>query len=216
MNNRGFTLIEVLVATIVATILLTAILAFLTQRVAQNAQQSARDDMLRDTQLTLNVMMDDVRHGANANEENRWPDPHHPEGEYGWSSDEDTLVLSRPAVDSDNNFIYRDPFTYVPYKNDIIFFVEDQTLYKRTLAADTEGDGENAANSTCPESTSGCQSDAQLAENVNSLDLRYIDADGNDVEPNEARAVEAALELTDTVYGNDITVDYSTRGVFRN
>lgn len=216
MNTRGFTLVEVLVATVLTTIILTALLGFFAQRTAQNAQQNARDGMLRDAQLTLQVVADDIRHSASANSDNRWPDSHNPDGDYAWESNENTLVLSRPVTDSNNNFIYNDPFTYIPYKDDIILFVEDGTLYKRTLAADTQGDGDNSAHTTCPADTADCPSDGELAENVSNLEFRYINDLNEDVSPTEARAVEVHIELQDTVYQSDISVDYTTMGVFRN
>ena len=216
MNSRGFTLIEVLVATVLTTIILTALLGFFAQRTAQNAQQNARDGMLRAAQLSLQVLADDIRHSSSANSENRWADPNNPEGSYAWESDESTLVISRPVTDSSNNFIYNDPFTYIPYKDDIIFFLEDETLYRRTLAADTGVDGENSARTTCPAGTDGCPSDGELADNVSNLEFRYINDFNEDVGPSEARAVELYIELEDTVYRSDINVNYTTMGVFRN
>lgn len=216
MKQSGFTLMEVLVATVVTSILLIAVLGFLANRVAHNAHQDARDDMLRDTQIALDVMMDDIRHASNADEENRWPDDHAPGGKYSWESTEDTLVLARPATDSDNNFIYEDAHAYLAYKDNIVFFTEEGVLYKRILAADTGTDGDNSAETTCPEGTTGCPPDLELAHNVTDFTVRYIDGEGNETTPTDARAVEAYLEVSDTVYQRDVTVDYETRAVFRN
>lgn len=216
MKQSGYTLIEVLVATIITTALLLAVMGFAAARIAHNAHQSARDDMLRHTQQALDIMMDDIRHASHVDGENRWQDDHAPDGQYSWESTEDTLILARPATDSNNDFIYEDPLTYITHKDNLIYFTDNSVLYKRTLAADTGDDGENGATTTCPEGTSGCRSDARLAENVTNFQIHYIDADGNDTEPTSARAVEATLEVGDTVYGRDVSVDYTTRAVFRN
>lgn len=216
MKQSGYTLIEVLVATVVVSILLVALLGFLTNRVAHNAHQNARDDMLRDTQVALDVMMDDIRHASHADDENRWPDDHAPGGQYSWGSTQDTLVLARPATDSSNDYIYEDSYAYLAYKDNIIYFTEEGTLYKRILAADTGTDGDNSAETTCPEGTTDCPPDLELANNVTDFQIRYIDADGNETQPTSARAVEAYLQVSDTVYQRDVTVDYTTRAVFRN
>lgn len=216
MNRRGFTLIEVIVSATVIGILLVTLSGFMASRIAQNAHQNARHDMLQETQLALDILMEDVRHSSNADDENRWPDEHAPDGEYSWESNESTLILARPATDDNNDFIYLDPHVYVPYKDNIIYFVEDQVLYKRVLAADTGSDGDNSATTTCPDGTTDCPADAELVHNVTAFEVRYLDEDGNDTVPSDARAIEAYLQLSDTVYGRDITTEYTTRAVFRN
>lgn len=216
MNWRGFTLVEIVITTAVVGILAILTLSFLTDIFISNTNKNARSDMLHQAQLSLNLMNKDIRHSANADDQNRWPDDNAPDSTdpYSWRSDDDTLILARPATDSNNDFLYRDPFAYLTYKNNLIYFLDDNTLYRRTLAADVS---DNKEETTCPEKdTSGCPKDTQLAENVRTFYVQYFDANNNEVPPSDARSVQATLQLERQIYERTLDVEYQIRAVFRN
>ncbi|PSO43693.1 hypothetical protein BRC20_00530, partial [Candidatus Saccharibacteria bacterium QS_8_54_8] len=111
MNRGGFTLLEVLIATAVVSLLAVLVIGFLTDTFVNRVYKTAESDMLAEAQLALNRLEKDIRHASNVDEQNRWPDSNAPDDNdpYSWQSDEDTLILASPAVDSDNSFVYRDP-----------------------------------------------------------------------------------------------------------
>ncbi|MEX0748910.1 MAG: type II secretion system protein [Candidatus Saccharimonadales bacterium] len=212
----GFTLVELLVATTITGILLAVLMSFLGNQLRANATQNARAELLLDTQLSLDVINRDVKHAAKVDASNRWADEHAPDGPsdpYSWTSDNDVLVLASPALNSENEFLYEDPFAYITHKNNLIYFVTDNVLYKRILPADEAG---NAAVLTCPAQISECSDDIMLAENVSNFELVYYDAEDMEVDPENARSVAVTLAVTTNIYGRDVTADYTMRSVFRN
>lgn len=215
MNQRGFTLIEITIATLVVSLLAILVVGFLTDTFVNHMHKSARSDMLHESQIALDLMNKDIRHSANVDDQNRWPDDNAPDSAdpYSWRSNGNTLILAHPVVNSDNDFIYRDSFAYLTYKNNLIYFVDNGTLYRRTLAADVNG---NKANTTCPEGTSGCSNDSKLAENVKLFQVKYFNAENEEVAPSEARAVQATLRLEKQVYNRTLDVEYEIKSVFRN
>lgn len=213
--QKGFTLVEMMVATAVVSIIITLTLGYLSSTLQGTLIKSARAQLLQDAQISLNIINRDIKHAANVDVNNRWgddyaPDPTNP---YSWESDADTLILASPAQDSNDNFLYLDPFAYITHKDNLIYFVEDGTLYRRTLAAEVSG---NAATTTCPESASGCPADSVLAQDVTGFQVAYLDANNNPVPPAQARSVEVTLTLATQVYGRDVSVSYETLSVFRN
>lgn len=216
MSQRGFTLLEIMISTAVVSLMAILIVGFLTNTFVDNVHKSARSDMLDEAQLALDSMNQDIRHAANVDKQNRWPDDNAPDGTdpYSWRSDSNTLILATPVTDSNNDFIYKDPFAYLTYKNNLIYFVENETLYRRTLAADVSG---NEATTTCPDDDStSCPSDSRLAEGVKSFQLIYYNAEDQQVSPSDARSVQATLRLERHPYNRTLEVKYQIRGVFRN
>lgn len=218
-NQRGYTLMELVVATAISSILLVGIMTFLVTSVVNNSVRSARADLLREAQLSLDVMVKDIRLSANVDENNRVEDANSPDAEdtdgLGWESDADTLVLATAVEDTSGNIVFEDATHYITAKNNIIYYIQDDTLYKRVLANDVPG---NAAVTTCPPAgaSSGCPADRLAVKNVQSLTFRYFDSSDNEVDPSMARSVEATLHLRANKFGREVNVSYSTRTVFRN
>lgn len=220
LNQHGYTLIELLVATVVTSILLLGIMTFLVNTMVNNSVRNARADLLREAQLSLDVMTKDIRLSANVDENNRWEDQYSPNASttngLGWESDADTLILATAAEDDDGNILFQDETHYITEKNNIIYYLEDDTLYKRTLAAEVDG---NSSRNTCPEAeaTEDCPADRLAVTDVSELTFRYFDASNQEVSnPVDARSVEVTLSLQRRKFGRDIDVTYTTRTVFRN
>ncbi len=217
-RSRGITLIELIVVTAVTGILIAIILSFFSDKIVANAIASARSKLLMDAQISLEVINQDIKHSARVDEINRWPDSHAPDSpadDYSWVSNGEVLILASPVVDSNNNFIYEDPFAYITHKNNLVYFLDNGNLYKRILAADVEG---NAAGTTCPSGTTGCPSDTLLASNVSNFTITYFSFEDEEVSPEDenARSVRVDLSISDRVYSRDLQADFSIRGVFRN
>lgn len=219
LGAHGYTLFELLVATAISGLILVGVMTFLISSLVNNSVNTARADLLREAQLALDVMVKDIRLSASAEQVNRWADDHSPNADttngFGWSSDANTLVLATAATRTDNSVIFSDVTHYITEKDNIIYYVADDTLYRRTLAADLP---DNAATSSCPPqlASSSCPADRLSVKNVTGLTFRYFDASNNEVEPEFARSVEANLNLHAVKFGRDIDVNYTTRTVFRN
>lgn len=210
---------ELIVATAITSVLVVGIMTFLTTTMVNNSVRNARADLLREAQLTLDVLTKDIRLSANVDAANRLEDPNSPdEGEeegFGWISDSDTLVLATAVEDTNRNIIFQDEAHYITEKNNIVYYVQDGNLYKRTIAADIP---DNRLTTTCPESaaSSSCRADTKLVQNVQEFSIRYFDTLDQEVDPDNARSVEATLSLSRKRFGRDVAVKYTTRTVFRN
>ena len=219
LHEHGYTLVELLVACAITSILLIGMITFMVNSIANNSIREARADLLREAQLALDVIVKDIRLSANVDVNNRLVDINSPDaiatGGLGWESDTNTLVLATAAQDTSGNIIFSDPSHYITEKNNIIYYIVEDILYKRTLASDAT---DNDFISSCPPdiATSECPADRLSVDNVQSLTFRYYDATDTEVEPEFARSVEVDLTLRRERYGRPIEVTYSTRTVFRN
>ena len=209
-------MVELLVATVVISTLIILMMNFVGGRIAGNARLNAISDLQLQTKLTLDVINRDIKHSANVDDQNRWADsysPTSPGNDYGWVSDNSTLIIARPASNSNNTILYEDPQTYISYKDDLIYFVSNNTLYKRILAAEVAN---NKAQTTCPAGTSGCAEDIKLADNVSSFAVTYYDGNDDIVSPTIARSVAVTIRAERTIFGRQLSEEQTIRTVFRN
>lgn len=214
LPSDGFSLIELIVATAITGTLIIIVTSFLSNQLVENAIQNARTNMTREAQLSLDVVNRDIKHAASVDSNNRWADEYAPDGDYSWESDNDVLILASPARNLNEEYLYEDPFAYITHKNNLVYFVEAGTLYKRILPADIE---DNAiSDNTCPKSVSDCEPDIELINHVSDFSIRYYNALDEEVEPEDARSVAVSLTMSTTVYGRSVEADYSIRSVFRN
>lgn len=218
LNSSGFTVIELAVVTTVTTILIIVVSAFFINNLQQSTLATAKGNMLDEVQHALDLIANDIRLSSNADDNNRWPDNYSPGGSsnpYSWQSNSNTLVLATAVEDSTGGIIFTDAKNYITEKNNIVYFVNNNTLYKRTLASTSP---DNIAKTTCPatHATSTCPADKELLHNVANFNISYRDGQNNSVTPTNARSVEISLTASKYLYKNNVKVDYKTRMVFRN
>ncbi|MDZ7744673.1 MAG: hypothetical protein U5K77_02850 [Candidatus Saccharibacteria bacterium] len=216
-NQSGNTLLEVTLTVAVLAIVTVAISMFAITTMRQYTTAQAKANILYESQLALTVAQEDIRLAASAEEQNRWPDENAPGApdEYSWQSSTDTLILATAALDNSGDIIFADPAEYISEKNNVIYFTDNGTLYKRTLASPVS---DNAATTSCPESgvSSSCPADKKMLNNVSLFSVRYLNENDQEVSPPDARSIELTVVSSDQAYGQDIEVEYKTRMVFRN
>lgn len=217
-DQHGMTAVELLVALVLVTAISTVIVNFAIDKLRQNTQQQIKYSLLADAETGLNTVANDVRLSARADDANRWQDenaPLAPSNELSWTSDNNTLVLATAAQDSDKNILFDDAHDYVSTKNNYIYYVEGTTLYRRMLAAPVT---KNSATTTCPPelATSDCPVDKVIMEDVHDFTVTYYDGASKVSTPSNARSVKLEVTLSSNRYGQDISVSYTTRMVFRN
>ncbi len=212
-RQSGLTLVELLIAMTITGLLFIGLATFTASYLENNATKSAQSQLLTDNIAILDQITEDIRQASGADEDNRYSDSYAPGGAYGWHSDESTLVLATIAQDASQDVIFEDEVQYIPAKNNIVYFVSSNALYRRVLAGPMTG---NAATTTCPPAETTCPADRTLSTNVSSFSLRYLDADDAEVVPSDARSVEVTLGLAMTKRGQLITTEHTVRTVFRN
>lgn len=218
LNSRGFTLVESIIALVVSSAIITVLVVFTISSITNFSTATTRAYLLDQAQLGLDVIKNDIRLSASADQANRHPDNHAPDAPddlFSWQGDNQTLILATAVEDEAGNILFADPSEYISHKNNSIYYLDGGSLYKRVLAADVEG---NKAVTTCPPAaaSSSCPADRLILENVDSLTLSYRDGEDNAVAPANARSVEVAVTLRQTKFGRDIEVSYQSRMVFRN
>lgn len=215
-QDKGFTIIELLLVMIIMGILSLAMASFITSWLQTSSIAQARANLLNTAQIALDDANNDIMLSGGVDQTNRWPDPNGPGGnQYGWQSNSQTLILAKVATDSSGNAIFLDSSDYITQKDDVIYFLSGTTLYRRTLASDSTND---AAVTTCPASdaTSSCPPDLTIVTGVTNWSVTYYDANNQVVTPDNARSIQLSITLT-APYGNQtINTSYSTRMVFRN
>jgi hypothetical protein len=218
LGGAGFTIVEALVSIVVTTTVVLVLTNYMLGGIQQSAIALGRDTMIKQVEQSLDLAAQDIRISANADENNRWPDPNSPGGggnQFGWQSDDTTLVLATAAKDQSGNVIFSDPANYITEKNNIVYFVQDGTLYKRIIAAPVSG---NAVVTTCPAAVASgsCPADKALLENVTGFDVTYLNGQNQSVQPTDARSIELHVTVAKEVFKQPVSADYTTRMVFRN
>ena len=218
LGENGFTLVEALISLIVTTAVVLILTNFMIGGVQQSSIALSRDNMTKETEQSLDLMTNDIRVSANADQNNRWPDANSPGGsgnQFGWQSNSTTLILATAAKDKSGNIIFSDPANYITEKNNIVYFVQNGTLYKRVIANPVSG---NAAVTTCPSSdaSSSCPADKELLHNITAFNITYMNGQNQSVSPTDARAIQVHVTVTKDVFKQPVSADYTTRMVFRN
>jgi prepilin-type N-terminal cleavage/methylation domain-containing protein len=214
INQNGFTITELLIAVSVASIASVLIISAFVFMYGSLLKEQTRSQMVLESQVFLKRMVDDIRVANQMLTTNSLPDAYDPVGGWLTSDPANILVLTQPATNASKDFIYNSTTGY-PYQNEIIYFGSGATMYRRTLA-----NGSATGNShitTCPSGTSGCQGDIKLLDNLQNMLFVFYDAnDAVTIVPENARSVELSVNLTDKVYGENITVTNKTRVTLRN
>lgn len=217
-NQSGFTLAELIISCLIVSIMSIVLINFMGEWVKQNALTNARVSLLNDAQVALDSIGENIRQSSSADQNNRWLDsyaPGAPSNLQSWQSNDTTLVLATAAQNNNGDIIFSDPGNYTSWKNNYIYFVSNQILYVRTLAANVSG---NKAVTSCPPAaaSSTCPVDRALTSNATNFGVTYLNNDNQTVTPTNARSIELSLTLRTTKYNQPIETTYKTRMVFRN
>ena len=218
LNAKGFTMPELLIAVAVTTLTIIVLSNYLMQNIQTSTKEATKATLLRELQLTVDGIGNDVRMSANADLHNRNPDnnsPSAPGNTYSWTSDANTVILANAAMTTSRQIIFSDTANYITVKNNIVYFVKNKTLYKRILAAPVTG---NAAKTTCPANkvNSACPADKILLNNVSNFTIVYRDGQNNSVAPTNARSLDITISASYNQYKESQSASYTTRMVFRN
>lgn len=217
-GQSGFTLVELITYITIIGVLGTAVVTFGVNSLANYNISYHRGILLDQAHLGLQGISETVLQSASADTVNRIEDTNGPGGPtelFGWQSDSDTLVLATAAEDTTGNILFQDVSQYISYKNNVVYYLDGNTLKRRILAANIPN---NKARTSCPAAAASesCPADVVIFENVQSFEIRYFDSQNNEVDPEDSRSVQLSVNLSERVQGRDLTESYTTRTVFRN
>lgn len=217
LNSRGVSLVELLLTITVVSIMAIVIMNFMVNWLQQYAITETRSALLTDAQTAVDQMVDAIRLSSSADDNNRWPDTHAPiaANNFSWASTSSSLVLASVVENTSNQIVFSDPANYTSQKNNLIYFVSNNALYRRSLAAPVQN---NKLKTSCPasSSSSSCPADLRLAQNVSNFTIKYYDGSNIEVSPTDARSIELSLTLQKRRFSQLIQSVYKTRMVYRN
>ena len=254
-RNNGFTVVELMVTMAVGAILVTATVGMYLTVLSQAPVTSERNRLATQLQSALNRINDDVRRSSNVTVYNVVADPNAPTTKAGyidvpgpddtdtndqhfWRMGEQRLLLNQTPVDASGNPIYTNAEYAAGPKNTIVYYVRDDALYRRVIAATATGN--TASTTSCtrvPEG--GCiASDIKLVDNIRQesgvpkFKIAYYDRNGNSISntitdttgtevPDYTgfpltRAIGVELALESTTNAQTISVSNTMRMQFRS
>jgi prepilin-type N-terminal cleavage/methylation domain-containing protein len=215
-GQRGFTLVEMLITITLVSLLSLMVANFIADWLQVSNLAQARATLLSNAQEALDNISTDIRLSGGVDQNNRWPDANAPGGnQFGWQSGASVFVLAKVATTAQKQVIFSDPVQYVTEKDNVVYYVSDKRLHRRIIASDNPN---TAATTTCPpaSATPACPADKKIAEDVTAFTVTYYNADDQIVAPDESRAVQLAITVSQTKGGEEISATYTTRMVFRN
>lgn len=254
---QGFTLVELIITIAVGGLLTVAVVAMYLTVLGQSPLMKTRNTLSTNLQNALNRINDDVRRSSNVTTYNLVPDANAPtdktgyenvpgptpdtDDRYFWRMGENRLLLNQTPVDSSSNPIYDTPQYAVGKKNTIIYYVRNNALYRRVVAA-PYGNNSVATLPCAPRVVEGgcVESDIKLLDNLkaslgaaafkityfdrNGNAIPYVSQDGtgNDVPDysgfplTRSIGVQIELESNETVSGQKVTFSSSMRMQFRS
>jgi hypothetical protein len=143
-------------------------------------------------------------------------DPNAPAG--GWTTSNASLVLiiATPVIDTTNNFVIN-PSTGEPYQNEIVYFANGNTLYKRYLA-DINAPG-NRFKTSCPAAlaTAACPADVKLSNAFKTMNFTFYDQDdAQTTDLSAARSINMTIHMEHKTFGDTLTFTNNIRITLRN
>lgn len=212
----GFTVTELTMVIVILGVLMVPLSAVTLDYFGSIMARSTEAQLATESQTLLRTVVEELRTASSVKVVNTISDPNEPPSGWSTSNDDLILIISTPALNSSRAFIY-DPLTGMPYQNELIYFVEGQRLYRRTLA-NTEAVG-NTARRTCPSATAStsCPADKVLTEHFKAMNFVLYDQD--DIVTTNislARSLVVNVSMEKPTFGGPIRFDNTMRMTMRN
>lgn len=216
LSQKGFTLAELVISISIIGIISVSILTITTNYFATMTRNNTLIEMTVSAQNLLRATVEQIRYGAGVRQTSTITDTNAPPGGWTTSNSAFVIVIAVPALDANRNYIV-DPDTGYPYNNELVYFKQGTTLYRRALAhPDATG---NALKTSCPAANASttCPADIELLENMNDMVFTLYDQDNNiTTDPLLARSVSISLNMYKDSFGAPLTLDLNTRTTLRN
>lgn len=214
-NQSGFTLVELLISITLIGIISVGLMGVITNYLVIITRNSKFVDMTTDSQNLLRITVEELRYSAGVRQINTIADSNAPSG-WNTSNSNFVIIIALPALDSDQEYIVN-PLTGSPYNNEIVYFKQGRTLYKRFLA-NPNASG-NTTLTSCPIATvsPSCPADRVLSDNTENMIFTLFDQD-NTVTTDAllARSIQINLLLQEVTFGNPLVLNNSIRITLRN
>jgi prepilin-type N-terminal cleavage/methylation domain-containing protein len=214
--QAGYTIVELIIAISLFGIISVTFLGVMTNYFANITRNSASIDMTVNSQNLLRSTVNELRYGAGVRQTNTIPDANGPGGGWNTSNDDFVIIIASPAQDDSGDYIIN-PLTGTPYINELVYFKDGTTLYRRTLANPSATN--NTKTTTCPpaSASASCPADAKLMEHLDDMVFTLYDQDDNTTtDPLLARSVLIHLTMVRDTFGEPLTLENKIQVTLRN
>mgnify|MGYP000648648121 CR=1 FL=1 len=215
-NQSGMTITELVITISLIGILSIGLLTSIAYYYISVRRNQLYVNMTVDSQSLLRATVEELRYGSGVRATNTIDDPNGPAGGWNTSNDSFVIIIAQPAQDSARDYIIN-PLTGAPYNNELVYFKEGSTLFKRTLAHPDATD--NNERTTCPKAleSPSCSADSMLTDNLDDMIFTLYDQDSVvTTDPLLARSVNIYLALRRITHGNELALDNNIRVTLRN
>jgi len=215
-HSRGFTIVELVIAVVVAGILVATLLTVTFSFYGNSIRNSTQSRLAVESQNILRTIVEELRVSSGVRGSNTITDPNGPGG--GWTTSNASLVLiiSTPVMDSSNQFVINSS-TGDPYQNEIVYYANNKTLYKRYLA-NVSAPG-NQFKTSCPIAlaTAACPADVVLSRRFKTMTFVFYDQDDAITTTlANARSVKMTIDMIQNAFGQTIEFTNNIRMTMRN
>lgn len=216
-RSKGFTIVELLVAIVVGSILIGTMLTVTFLFYGGTIKENFQSRLAVESGNLLRSITDELRTSSGVRSSNTISDPNAPGGQWTTSNASLVLIISTPVIDGSGNFVMN-PLTGAPYQNEIVYFAQGGTLYKRYLAnPDAPG---NRYKTSCPQglASASCPADVVLSHHFKDMQFVFYDQDDQvTTDLSAARATKLTIQMHQTTFGGqDIDFNNTIRITMRN
>lgn len=231
-NEKGFTLVEVLVISPIMLVVVGAVVTFLFNQFGQMTKLNGQLNLQLEAQNILFNIQEDLWYAQNfvSDLNSNLNDPYQPQGGWRSSTTPPTLLTSNASLTTSPRDANRQP-VYINEAgcsppdgngdnsvlfNNYIYFASGTNLYKRIVSAPST----LALCSTpyekqsCPaaNASASCPADRILSDHLNTFSVTYYDTNNGVVTtPENAESVKVDIGLKDKAFGEDIFASSSLR-----
>lgn len=216
VSQAGFTLIELILAISIASIMTVVMMVVMVYFYGDVLKSQATAELAIESQTVLRRIVEDARLADAIRSTNQISDSNAPVGGWTTSDPSNVLIIATPASDSNEAIIYNPDDSY-PYENEVVYFSNGNSMYRRTLK-NTDATG-NTATTTCPASavSASCPSDTTLTDYLTNLTFTFYDINNQTTsDASQARSISITINLQRTIYGNVVSFDNTVRTTLRN
>lgn len=215
-SPQGFTLTEVLIVVTLIGLLLGPILGGMFYFYTGTVNNNQRATLAMEAQTILRTVSSELRVSSGVRASNTINDPNAPPEGWTTSNEDLVLIITTPALDSNNNYISNENGSGL-YQNEFIYYAEGNNLYKRTLA-NPEADGNRLATSCPPElAGSGCPADKLISDSFKDMNFTFYDLNNEATEDlATARSIKLFISMEERSFGRTNTFDSNIRVTLRN
>lgn len=219
-SQHGLTIVELLITITLIGLLIGPVLGGMFYFYGGTVANNRRASLGLEAQTILRAISQELLVSAGVRSQGTIDDPNKPDT-WQTSNADLVMIIATPALDNNNDFIM-DTATGKPYLNELVYYADGSSLYKRTLAhPDAAGNGvatsctQNASTASCG---TGYPDDKILSEDFKNMNFTFYDQDNVVITSNlaNARSIEMFITMEGRAFGSTITLQNDYRVTLRN